>query len=1134
MLLTTIVRICRNHVHFIRLCGGVLLLVSCQERHNPSGTIFELLDATSTGVTFANTLTYTEDFNTYLYRGFYNGAGTALADFNNDGFLDLFFCGNQVDNVLYLGDGAFHFTDATTSAGVASPNAWSTGVSVVDINQDGWLDIYVCKSGDPADRNRRNELFINRGVDTTGRVTFEESAAAYGINDLGFSVHALFFDYDLDGDLDMYLSNNSINPSEMVIDAESGIREREDAGGGDKLYRNDGDFLTDVSREAGIYSSAIGFGLGTSVADINRDGWPDIYVANDFFEKDYLYLNNQDGTFTESIDRATSELSLGSMGVDVADLNHDGYPEIFVTEMLPDDEERRKTKATFDDWNRYARKERHGYHRQFPRNTLQLNRGAGHRDTLPRENAKEVTFSEIGRYAGVAATDWSWGVQLVDFDLDGHRDVFVTNGIAKDLLDQDYIDFYQDPSRVRNILLRKGAVIKELIDNIPSQPLANYLFTHRGDLQFQNVAKAWGLDQPSFSSGAAYGDIDNDGDLDLVVSNIDAPPFIYRNNVSHQEKHFISLDVAHANGTAALGAQVTLTVNGQHDYHELFPGRGAMSTVDDRLLIGVGSATVIDTLKIVWPGGAQRVETNVPVDQFLSYAPPADTAANPVAASTPPTATLLTNQTTEQGLTHRHTENDFVDFNREPLLYHMLSNEGPALAVADVNGDGEEDFFIGGAQGTPGTLYVRERGTFSPRCTAVFAPDSSSEDTAALFFDADNDGDSDLLVGSGSTEFSPTSFALVDRLYLNDGRGHFRKSTQLLPTAKPSATSVIVSADIDGDGDLDLFFGGRSVPGAYGVPPASYLLVNDGQGNFQDVTPQRAAELVNVGMVTDAVWMDYDADGDSDLIVAGEWMPLRVFANQRDHFEEVTEVVGLQNTSGLWNVLAAADIDGDGQEDLIAGNLGENTFFRATTEQPVTMYVNDFDGNGRAEQVITTYRGDTAYPVAPKKALTAQLPYLSKKYLKHTNYQGQTIRDIFSEKERASALIYPVVTTQSTIFWNEDGYFSAAALPPEAQWAPLYAICPQDVDGDGRLELVLGGNQHRAKPQTGMYAGSYGTVVQATKDRKLTTVDPARTGLHVTGQVRDIRPITIRDQAHLLVARSDDTTQLYAIGGGYE
>ena len=539
------------------------------------------------------------------------------------------------------------------------------------------------------------------------------------------------------------------------------------------------------------------------MADVNRDGWPDIYVANDFFEKDYLYVNNQDGSFTESIDLVATELSLGSMGVDIADLNHDGYPEIFVTEMLPDDEGRRKTKATFDDWNRYALKEHHGYHRQFSRNTLQLNWGGG----------RDVRFSEIGRYAGVAATDWSWGVQLVDFDLDGHRDIFVTNGIAKDLLDQDYIDFYQDPSKVRNILRKKGAVIKELIDNIPSQPLANYLFTHRGDLRFQNVAKEWGLDQPGFSSGAAYGDIDNDGDLDLVVSNIDAPPFIYRNNVAHSENHFVSLNITHANGTAALGAQVTLAVDGQHDYHELFPGRGVMSTVDDRLLVGVGSATTIDTLTIVWPGGAKRIETNVPVDQFLSYAPPADAVADPVVATAPPTTTLLTNQTAEQGLTHRHTENDFVDFDREPLLYHMLSNEGPALAVADVNGDGEDDFFVGGARDTPGTLYVRKQGTFSPRCTAVFAPDSSSEDTAALFFDADHDGDPDLLVGSGSTEFSPTSFALIDRLYLNDGRGHFQKSTQLLPTAKPSATSVVVPADIDADGDLDLFFGGRSVPG---------------------------------------------------------------------------------------------------------------------------------------------------------------------------------------------------------------------------------------------------------------------------------------------------------------------------------
>ena len=1110
-----------THLRCLYCCGGLLFLASCHDRSPIIKTVFELMDTTMTGVYFANNLTYTEDFNTYLYRGFYNGAGTALADFNNDGWLDLFFCGNQVDNALYLGDGNFHFTDVTEVAGVASPNAWSTGVSVVDINRDGWLDIYVCKSGDPADKNRRNELFINQGADATGTPTFKESAAAYGINDLGFSVQALFLDYDLDGDPDMYLSNNSISPSEIVLSVESGIRERKDAGGGDKLYRNDGGFFTNVSEKAGIYSSAIGFGLGISVADVNRDGWPDIYVANDFFEKDYLYLNNQDGAFTESIDSATNELSLGSMGVDIADLNHDGYPEIFVTEMLPDEEGRRKTKMVYDDWNHYIRKERLGYHRQFPRNTLQLNRGGD-----------PVNFSEIGRYAGVAATDWSWGVQMVDFNLDGNREIFVTNGIAKDLLDQDYIDFYQDPGKVRAILREKGAVIKELIDNIPSQPLPNYLFIQQDDFQFQNVAKEWGLDQPSFSSGAAYGDIDNDGDLDLVVSNIDAPPFIYRNNTEHHQNHFVSLDIMHEDSTTAIGAQVTLIADGRLYYHELFPGRGVMSTVDDRLLVGVGPATVIDTLEIVWPGGAKRVETNIPADRFLSYTPPVGIKSQPKGAANP-VAPLLT-KLTDVVPPHRHVENDFVDFDREPLLYHMLSNEGPALAVADVNGDGNEDFYIGGAQGTPGSLYIHNQGTFSPSCSTVFAQDSLSEDTDALFFDADNDGDQDLLVGSGSTEFSSASFALMDRLYFNDGQGKFTKSAQLLPTSKPSVTSVIIPVDIEADGDLDLFFGGRSVPGAYGVPTSSYLLINDGRGNFTDVTRQQAKGLIELGMVTDAVWMDYDSDGDPDLVVAGEWMPLRVFANRQGKLEEVTDSTGLLNTSGLWHALVAVDIDGDGREDLVAGNLGENTFFRASPERPVTLYVNDYDGNGRAEQVITTYRDEAAYPLAPKKILTAQLPYLSKKYLKHADYQRQTIDDIFSDATLASALTYPVFTTQSKVFWNEGGHFSATPLPIEGQWAPVYAISAQDLDGDGQVELIMGGNQYRAKPQTGIYAASYGTVVTSTRDRQLSTLPPARSGFSVTGEIRNIHPIIIEGNDHLLVARTNDTLQLYRIGGGNE
>ncbi len=1101
-----------------------LIIISCNHKNIKSDQkVFELLEANSLGVGFINNLVYTEEFNTYLYRSFYNGAGTGLADFNNDGFLDLFFCGNQVNNALYLGDGNFQFKDITHESGVLSPDGWSTGVSIVDINQDGWLDIYVCKSGNPKDKNRRNELFINTGLNSNGIPVFKESAETYGINDLGFSIHAIFFDYDKDGDLDMYLSNNSINPSEVVIDVRKGIRNRPDSGGGDKLYRNDNGFFVNVSKEAGIYSSAIGFGLGISVSDINRDGWPDIYVANDFFEKDYLYINNHDGTFTESIDKLAGEISMGSMGVDIADMNHDGYPEIFVTEMLPSDEGRLKTKTMFDNWDKYVLKEKNGYHRQFSRNAFQMSHG--------RTNNNNVFFSEISRYAGVEASDWSWGVQMVDFDLDGNKDIFITNGIAKDLLDQDYIDFYNDPSKIRKILREKGVVIKELIDNIPSQPISNNLFTHSGNLQFKNVATEWGLDQLSFSSGAAYGDIDNDGDLDLVVNNIDQSPFIYKNNTEHQKKHYISLDIKNENGNSAIGAQVTLTVEGKKYFQELYRMRGVMSVVDNRLNFGLGDATSIDTLEIIWPNGAKQIETNLGTDTFLTYQQPEEKNKNSYHESSiqNKTTSLLTDATSSLILDYVHQENNFVDFDREKLLCHMISNEGPKIAISDINNDGKDDFYIGGAKGVSGGLFVQTKNGFLKTNEELFEKDKLSEDIGILFFDADNDNDMDLLVTSGGIEFSASSFALFDRLYINMGDGNFKKSHQLLPNARPLSTSVVINVDFDSDGDQDLFFGGRVASEAYGIPVSSYLLENDGQGFFKDITKEKAPDLLNIGMVTDAKWTDFDVDGDQDLIVVGDWMPIRLFDNNNDVFEEITNQTALIDSNGFWNTLEVVDLDGDGYKDIIAGNIGENTLFKAEPNKPVQMFVNDFDSNGTVEQIITTYNGGNNYPIVQKKEITSQMPYLLKKYLKHSDYKLKTVKDIFSNGELENAIVYETYQNKSMIFWNDKGRFSSQELPIEGQLSPIYAIYTDDFDNDGNIEIVLGGNQYKAKPQTGIYDGSYGTLLRVDRDRNIKVIDFLESGLHVKGQIRDIKKIKIDKEDFLIITRNNEKIKLYAI-----
>lgn len=1115
---------------FSYIMSGLLIgICSCQQSVElAKGSHFTRLNPARIGIDFVNDLQYDEDFNTYIFRSFYNGAGVGLGDLNNDGLLDIFFCGNQVDNKLYLNRGDFQFEDVTQTAGVVSHGAWSTGVSLVDINSDGWLDIYVCKSGLPEGENRHNELFINNGLDAQGIPAFTESAGVYGLADLGFSVHAVFFDYDKDDDLDMYLSNNSINPTDVVMDASKGLRDQRDPNGGNKLYRNDGIpgsqggtgiGFTDISETAGIYGSAIGFGLGISVGDVNRDGWPDIFVANDFFEKDYLYINQGDGTFKESLEEVIDEISLGSMGVDIADVNNDGYPEIFVTEMLPDEESRLKTKTVFDSWDSYNLKVKNGYYRQFPRNVFQLNQGPV---------GEGVHFSEISRFSGVEATDWSWGAFMADLDNDGFKEIFVTNGIVKDLLDQDYTDFYFVPDKMREIYREKGAVIKELIDNIPSVPIPNHMFTHKGDLRFSNVSEEWGLGEPGFSSGAAYGDIDNDGDLDLVVSNINGPPFIYRNEgQALANQHFINISLkGSAGNTAAIGSQVSLKSGDQLFFLELYPMRGSMSTVDSRLHFGLGEVTVIDTLEIQWPDGNRTTEVNIPADQFLSFNHKESSGKQ--AVKNPSSSALFEDVTHNLGIDYRHLENDFVDFDRDKLLYHMVSSEGPKMAIADVNNDGLPDFFIGGAKEAPGALYEMEAsGTFVRSDNEIFEKDKDSEDTDALFFDADNDGDQDLLVASGGYEFSGSSFALADRLYNNDGKGNFNSVTRIIPDQKLVSTSCLATSDYDKDGDIDIFIGGRSKSFSYGLPCSSYLMENDGKGNFKDVSVSKAEALHDIGMVTDAIWLDVDQDGDEDLVLAGDWMSIKVLLNNNGVFEDATDQFGLSKTNGYWNVLEKADLDGDGDLDLIAGNLGLNSQFRASLERPISMYINDFDQNGKIDHIITRYKGDKAYPMAMKKDITGQMPYLLKKYLKHVDYKDQTVEDIFTPEQLESAIKLDVFETSSMVFWNEKAGFKGQPLPMEAQMAPVYGILVEDIDSDGSLEILLGGNLYRAKPQVGIYAGLNGVVLKRTGLKRFEAMKTKESGFFVRGEIRDFGKIKMSGKSILLVAINNDSLKAF-------
>ncbi len=1080
-------------------------------------TLFTQMPSSYTGIRFTNRVVDSQERNVFTYRNFYNGGGVAIGDLNGDHLPEVILTSNQEGPSLYLNEGQFRFRDITKDAGLRDKQPWTTGVTLADVNGDGKLDIYVSHAGDGAPATRANALWINQGNGADSVPTFKEMARQYGIADEGWSTHAAFLDYDRDGDLDLFVINNSPRPVNSF--GVRNTRAERHPYGGHHFYRNDGERFTEVSEAAGVFSAEIAFGLGVGVGDVNRDGWPDVYVSNDFFERDYLYLNQRNGTFKEVLDQVMPVSSYFSMGMDIGDVDNDGWPDLYTTDMMPEDEFRIKTTAMYEGWDVYMAKVRDGYHHQLMRNMLQRNNGDG-------------TFSDVGYLTRTAETDWSWSALIADLDLDGRKDVYVTNGLARDVTSQDYVAFLADRTTMQREASGPRVDFMRLISAMSSTPIPDYAFRNDGNWAFSNQAKSWGLDAPNISSGAAYGDLDGDGVLDLVVNNVNAESFVYRNNARTllKNRHWLQLRLTGAGRNShAVGARVTLFAAGDRYMQELYPARGFQSSVDYALSFGLGEHARVDSLVVEWPNGTRTMQANVAADTTLTIAQSANAPA--VAPFVAPAVTpLLVNTTAASGLAFTHVENDYVDFDRERLMPRMLSTDGPAMAVGDVNGDGLDDVYLGGAKEQAGKLFVQSAaGTFAPLANAAFDLDASSEDVHALFFDADRDGDRDLYVVSGGNEFSEDSPALQDRLYLNDGRGRFTRAANALPATLISG-SVVTAGDIDGDGDLDLFVGARSIPWRYGIDPSSQLLLNDGRGHFTDIVAN-APGLKAIGMVTDALWHDIDGDRKLDLIVVGEWMPVVVYRNRGAGKFERLMAKGLEKSDGWWTRIIAADLDGDGRSEFVLGNFGRNIRLHATAAEPLTMIVKDFDRNDFVEQVIGMYNAGKQYPLVLRDDLIKAVPPWKARFLNFKDYALKTLDDVVPAAERSDAIVKQVYRFESAVLRRSaDGAFAFEPLPLEAQMAPVFGLAARDVNGDGRQDVLLAGNFDGVKPEFGRMAASDGLVLLGGENGTFTTLRPAESGFRVPGQTRGIATLRTRRGVQVVVARNNAAPLVFSMG----
>ena len=1080
--------------------------LSCKNNNNNGrDTLFNMMPSSQTGITFNNRVQDTKELNIFNFRNFYNGAGVAIGDVNNDGLADIFFTANQSENKLYLNRGNWKFEDVTDAAGVKSQGKWYTGVTMVDINGDTHLDIYVCNSGGLVGYNKPNDLYINQG-----NGTFKEEAARYGLADIGLSTHAAFFDYDRDGDLDCFILNNS--PRSIESFGYKSIRHIRDTINGDRFYRNENGKFRDVSEEVGIYGSEIGFGLGVTVGDLNNDGWQDMYISNDFFERDYLYINQTNGTFKEVINDAMGHISQGSMGSDMMDINNDGHLDIFTTEMLPEHDYKLKTTIKFDDYDVQNARLKNDFHHQFTTNCLQLNNGDG-------------TFSEISQLAGVDATGWSWGALGFDFDNDGLKDLFVCNGISKDLTDQDFLEFFGS-SEMLNRIKEGGFDFEDILKQMPSNQVPNYAFLNLGNLRFKNVADSLGLASPSFSNGAAYGDLDNDGDLDIVVNNANLEAFVYRNNATEKlQNHHIKIKLKGASlNPFGVGARVWIYTSNGAQVLEQMPSRGFQSSVEPVLHFGAGKATVIDSLVIRWPNDKTQKLINVPADTTLTlFEENAKEVYHKKEQEKRKIFTDITSQTIKGKIVHN--ENPFIDFDVEKLIPKMLSTEGPVLASADINNDGYEDFFLGNALGDTARVFLQHnRGGFIEQAQVAFATDKYHETTAALFFDADGDNDQDLILGSGGNQAKLGSPYLYIRLYKNNGKGNFSRDTTFPQLSINASTIALI--DFDNDGRRDIFIGGRCVPGQYGIAPSSALIRNNGSGKFTDVTQKSGSVLEGLGMVTDAKAADIDSDGREELVLVGDWMPVMVLKCLDGKLVKQPE---WKNSSGWWNCLEISDVDNDGDLDILAGNAGLNSRIKAEPERPAKLYVGDFDKNGQVECVPVYFKTDgKAYPYFMKGELQSQIPALRKQFNLFSEYAGKSIEEVFTPEQLKDVKVLQVEECRTMLFRNDGkGNFAGEPLPLNAQLSYVFSFLVDDFNDDGQKDIFMGGNFFGLKPQAGRFDASYGTTYLGSKNG-YKYMTPAESGLFVVGEVRDIRQIRKSGGGYYVVtALNNDSLRIF-------